>query len=148
MNLRGPANCPGAVRMAALAQPSAAASTGRGSRPCAERTSASSQGKPSRANASATDEGAGTTLGAMPRSVKARTIPKKPGSPDASTATGPGWDTMALRAAPKAPSELADEPPSELADEPPSELADELPSELADELPGQLAGGLPPISMR
>ena len=80
---------PGAVRIATLGWASAAARAWRGSRPWAVVTRASSQSRPSRAKASATEDTAGMTWGLIPRARSARTIPKKPGSPEASTATGP-----------------------------------------------------------
>ena len=93
---RSPA-VPGAVRMAALGCASAAASARCGSRPWAETTRASSQSRPIFAKASATEETAGMTRGVMPRARRARTTPKKPGSPEASTTVGPGCVDMASR---------------------------------------------------
>ena len=96
--------------MAAFGCASAAASTGRRSRPCADSTSASAQSRPSRAKASATEETAGSTTGVAARARSARTMPKKPGSPEASTTAGPRaaqiassavsscWITMTLAA--------------------------------------------------
>ena len=55
---------PGRGQDGGLGSASAAASACLGSRPCAETTRASSQARPSRANASATDETAGMTAGA------------------------------------------------------------------------------------
>ena len=88
----------GAVRMAALGCASAAASARLGSRPWAETTRASSQSRPSRAKASVTEEVAGRTLGLRPRARSARTMPKKPGSPEASTATWPECASRVSRA--------------------------------------------------
>ena len=60
---------------------------GQAAGPWAETTTASSQGRPRRAKASDTDDGAGCTsrAAAPKRSARARTMPKKPGSPEAST---------------------------------------------------------------
>ena len=92
----------GAVKMAALGCARAAASAclgPLGSRPWAETTRASSQSRPSRAKASVTDEVAGMTCGSMPRARSARTMPKNPGSPEASTATWPERASRVSRAA-------------------------------------------------
>src|SRR5215218_1414499 len=61
-------------------------------RPCAEITVASSHGRPRRANASETDDGAGwmSRRSGPKRSASTRTIPKNPGSPEARTHTPPG----------------------------------------------------------
>ena len=86
----------GEVRTATLGPAIRASASGRG-RPCAETTVASSQGSPSRAKASATDDGAGwTTSRRRPkRSLRAPTMPKKPGSPEARTHTR--WPSSARR---------------------------------------------------
>ena len=83
----------GAVRIGHLAAArrstaDAATASARG-RPWAETTTASSQGRPRRAKARATDDGAGWTArrSGPSRAPSARTMPKKPGSPDASTHT-------------------------------------------------------------
>ena len=66
-------------------------------RPWAEITVASSQGRPIRAKASDTDEGAGRITRFL-RSItrkRARTMPKNPGSPEASTHTVVPWPDAA-----------------------------------------------------
>jgi hypothetical protein len=79
----GPA--PGAVSTAVAARARQTLSAGRSARPCALTTATSSHGRPRRANALATLEAAGSTVGAQPRSRSNRTMPKNPGSPLAST---------------------------------------------------------------
>lgn len=65
----------------------------RGSRPCALTTTASSQVRPSRAKATATEgeDGLTSSAAAPKRSASARTIPKNPGSPDARTTARPSF---------------------------------------------------------
>ena len=103
----------GAVRMAALGCARAAASACLGllgSRPWAEITRASSQSRPSRAKARVTEEVAGMTLGSIFRARSARTMPKNPGSPEASTAAGPERTLTASRASSRCLSSLRSAP--------------------------------------
>jgi len=95
---------PGPVSTATLGCARHTLIAGRGSRPCALTTAASSQGKPARANAAAIDDTAGSTVHASPRSRSARTMPKNPGSPEARTTASPSWAASASSAGASSPS--------------------------------------------
>ncbi len=95
---------PGPVSTATFGWARHTLTAGRGSRPCALTTTASSQGSPARANASATEDTAGSTVNFRPRSRSARAIPKNPGSPEARTTASPSCAASASSAGASSPS--------------------------------------------
>ena len=103
-----PAGASGPVRTAATSARATSAATRMTSPVWQERTTAVSHGRPRRAKARATDDGAGcTTRRSLPprRAARARTMPKNPGSPDARTTAGPGvgGDLRRARPVPRPP---------------------------------------------
>ena len=81
---------PGEVSTATFRETRMAPMASASGRPWAEITVASSQGRPIRAKASDTEEGAGTMTRFLRSTTRrrARTMPKNPGSPEARTHTG------------------------------------------------------------
>ena len=95
----------GEVRTATLGWARQTLTARRGHRPWALTVTASSHESPARAKASATEDEPGKTRRfSLPnRSPRRRTMPKKPGSPDASTTTGSSLPSIRASASARSP---------------------------------------------